>query len=149
MLSSHDPHVDTDEGVNTWEAVFPPKGGTRVLPPPFLTWFPLMWSLECLICFDLKEKLYLSPPPLSFFTWGKHWRSHACTINGCTECLIKTKKIVCASYNYALLVINLSQCYPHIRMQCIHAWHAPAGPINAHVPVPRQHSGSGRQWYRV
>ena len=40
-------------------------------PPPFLTWFPLMWSLECLICFDLMEKLYL-PPPLSFFTWGKH-----------------------------------------------------------------------------
>ena len=49
-----------------------PKGGTRVLsppPPPFLTWFPLMWSLECLICFDFMEKLYL--PPLSFCYLGE------------------------------------------------------------------------------
>ena len=46
--------------------VFPPKEGTRVLPPSFLTWFPLMRSLECLICFDLMEKLYL-PPPFFFY----------------------------------------------------------------------------------
>ena len=42
--------------------VFPLKGGTRVLPPPpppFLVWFSLMWSLECLISFDLMER-----PPL-------------------------------------------------------------------------------------
>ena len=38
-------------------------------PPPFLTWFPLMWSLECLICFDLMEKLYL-PPPLLLLLGG-------------------------------------------------------------------------------
>ena len=44
-----------------WNAVFPPKEGTRVLPPPpqpsFLTWFPVMWSLEGLICFELMEEL--------------------------------------------------------------------------------------------
>ena len=42
--------------------VSPPKGGTRVPPPTHTTWFPLMWSLEYLICFDLMEKLYLPPP---------------------------------------------------------------------------------------
>ena len=53
-------------------AVFPPKGGTRVLPPPpppFLAWFPLMWSLECFICIDLMEKLYL-PPSFLFLLGG-------------------------------------------------------------------------------
>ena len=58
----------------TWMQCFPQRGVPGCSPPPpFLTWFPLMWSLECLICFDLMEKLYLPPPPpLSFFTWGKH-----------------------------------------------------------------------------
>ena len=28
-----------------------PKGGVPGCSPPFLTVFPLMWSLECLICF--------------------------------------------------------------------------------------------------
>ena len=46
-----------------------PKGGTRVLPPSFLTWFPLMWSLECLTCFDLMEN-YIFPPPFLFLLGG-------------------------------------------------------------------------------
>ena len=48
-----------------------PKGGYQGAPPPppFLTWFPWMWSLECLICFDLMEKLYLPPPPPPFFLY--------------------------------------------------------------------------------
>ena len=34
-----------------------PKGGYQGAPPHFLVWFSLMWSLECLIYFDLMEKL--------------------------------------------------------------------------------------------
>ena len=35
----------------------PPKGGYQGATSLFPTWFPLMWSLECLVCFDLLEKL--------------------------------------------------------------------------------------------
>ena len=44
-----------------------PQRGVPGCSPPFLIWIPLMWSLECLICFDLMEKLYLPPPPFFFY----------------------------------------------------------------------------------
>ena len=44
-----------------------PKGGYQGAPSSFLTWFPLMWSLECLICFDLMENYPFPPPPFFFY----------------------------------------------------------------------------------
>ena len=47
------------------QAVFSPKGGRGGAPPPFLVYYPLMWSLECIKFFDL-----FIPPPVSF--GGEH-----------------------------------------------------------------------------
>ena len=67
-------HNHTITGYIIAPSIVSPKGGYQGAPTLFLTWFPLMWSLECLICFDVMEKLSLPPPPPppSFCTWGKH-----------------------------------------------------------------------------
>ena len=56
-----------------------------VFPPPPSP-FPLMQSLECLIYFDLMEKLYL--PPLYSLTWGETLMYMYITISTTAEILV-------------------------------------------------------------
>ena len=94
--------------------VFPPG-----CSPPFLTWLPLMWSLECLICFDLMEKLYF--PPLFFFYLGETLGITRATDNYCDLCLALLYYYACLALSFVFkdsalrLTVYLFTCFPYLQ----------------------------------
>ena len=80
LLFTCRPSIPVLVAVSVTRAVFPPKGGRGVLPPPFfLANYPLMWSLECV--FDLVNfVLFFTPFPVSFVGKTGNVQSQNCNV---------------------------------------------------------------------